>query len=51
MMINIARVRLAMPLSVPNAIPIFLCRVGVTKKCSAVRMPIKSATPEMIHTE
>ena len=34
-----------MPLSVPKAMPIFRCRVGVTNRCSATRISVKSPSP------
>ena len=44
-MTNRANVRLANPLSVPNAMPIERCFLGVTSICSATRIAEKSATP------
>ena len=37
---------LAMALSVPKAIPILRCFVGVTKKCSRAKIAAKSAQPK-----
>ena len=42
---NVAKVRLANPFRVPNAIPIERCFFGVTKICSATNISEKRATP------
>lgn len=44
-MTNAAKVRLAKPFKVPNAIPIERCFFGVTRMCSATNIAVKSATP------
>ena len=44
-MTNAANVRLAKPFSVPKAMPIERCFVGVTRMCSAHKIALKSATP------
>ena len=44
-MTNTANVRLARPLSVPNAMPIFFCRDGVTSMCSSSSSPTNTAQP------
>ena len=42
---NIANVVLANPFNVPNAIPIFRWRVGVTRICSAIMIAENMAAP------